>query len=180
MSNFVAWYFEILRHNFHVRLVIIYTKIRTFMRKLLLTLFVILSTTAMAWAQSSLIVTFADGTRQAFLLSTLPDIKMADDKMTIKTSATTAEYDLYTVKMFTFGDATGISSLNTGRLSLNGDALVAPHANASVKAFALDGTEVRVGVSNTDSGSTVIDLSTLPAGKVYIIRVDGKAVKIIR
>ena len=155
-------------------------KRKPIMKKLLLTFIVMLAFSGIMRAQNSLIVTFADGSHQSFLLSTLPDIKMADDKMTIKTSATTAEYDLYTVKTFTFGDATGISSLNTGRLSFNGDALVAPHANAYVKAFALDGTEVRVGVSNTGSGSTVVDLSTLPAGKVYIIRVDGKAVKIIR
>lgn len=150
------------------------------MKKLLLTLMVMLASTAMMRAQSSLIVTFADGSHQSFLLSTLPDIRMANDKMTITTSATTAEYDLYTVKTFTFGDATGISSLNTGKLSVSGDALVIPDANARVNAFALDGTEVEVDVSHDGNGSTVVDLSSLPAGKIYIIRAADKAVKIIR
>ena len=150
------------------------------MKKLLLTLMVMLASTAMMRAQSSLIVTFADGSHQSFLLSPLPDIRMANDKMTITTSATTAEYDLYTVKTFTFGDATGISSLNTGKLSVSGDALVVLDANARVNAFALDGTEVEVNVSHDGNGSTVVDLSSLPAGKIYIIRAADKAVKIIR
>lgn len=150
------------------------------MKRLLLVLIVMLSATAMTWAQSSLVVTFADGSHQSFLLSTLPDIRMANNKMTITTTSTTAEYDLYTVKTFTFGDATGISSLNTGKLSVSGDALVVPDANARVNAFALDGTEVEVNVSHDGNGSTVVDLSSLPAGKIYIIRAAGKAVKIIR
>lgn len=150
------------------------------MKRLLLVLIVMLSATAMTWAQSSLVVTFADGSHQSFLLSTLPDIRMANDKMTITTSATTAKYDLYTVKTFTFGDATGIGSVNTGKLSISGDALVVPGQNADVKAYALDGTEVNVYVDRTGNGSTVVDFSSLPAGKVYIIRAAGKAVKIIR
>lgn len=155
-------------------------KRKPIMKKLLLTLIVMLAFSGIMRAQNSLIVTFADGSHQSFLLSTLPDIRMANDKMTITTSTTTAEYDLYTVKTFTFGNATAINAVNTGKLSVSGDALIVPNANASVNAFALDGTEVNVSVSHAGNGSTVVDLSSLPSGKVYIIRAAGKVVKIIR
>lgn len=152
------------------------------MKKLILALFFVLASTAMTWAANarSLVITFADGTQQMFSLSDLPDISMADDKMTITAGSTTAQYDLYTVKTFTFSStATGINAVTKDEPSVEGDALIVPSKNAEVKVYALDGTEVRASVSRTDE-STVVDLSSLPSGKIYIIRAAGKSVKIIR
>jgi hypothetical protein len=147
------------------------------MRKLFLSLLV-LSCSLLAKAEDkTLIITFSDNTTQTFVLSTLPQISMANDKMTITTSSTTAEYDLYKVKTFTFGTVTGIQNIgdNTS-ISMKGDKIIVSGINAKVRIFAIDGKAVSTTPIQAD-GQTIIALDTLPTG-VYIINVNGKSVKI--
>lgn len=148
------------------------------MRKLFLSLLV-LSCSLLAKAEDkTLIITFSDNTTQTFVLSTLPQISMANDKMTITTSSTTAEYDLYKVKTFTFGTvATGIQNVgNNASISMKGDKIIVSGINAKVRIFAIDGKAVSTTPIQAD-GQTIIALDTLPTG-VYIINVNGKSVKI--
>lgn len=151
------------------------------MKKLLFSLFVLLSSTLAAFADdNALVVTFNDGTQQTFLLSSLPDVRMENDKMTISAGSTTAQYDLYTVKTFTFGTtSTGIKTIKKDNVDIQGDAIVIPSATAKVAVYSIDGAAVNAKISR-GNGNTHVDLSSLPSGRIYIINADGKSVKILR
>lgn len=149
------------------------------MKKLLLTFFVALLSVASSWADNALIVTFNDGSQQTFALADLPDIMMENDKMTIKAGATTAEYDLYTVKTFTFGNASGIKAVKEARLTVNGDCIVVSSPKARVSVYAIDGAQVNATVSRGTT-TTTVDLSSLPKGHIYVVKIDGKSVKILK
>lgn len=174
MFKFVAWYLINTTPHF-------YPNKTSIMKKLLLTLIALFISTAITWADdNALVVTFSDGSHQTFLLADLPDVRMANDKMTITAGSTTAEYDLYTVKTFTFGTATtGVKAIEEARMTVQGDALIVPSAKAKVSVYSIDGAAVDAKVSR-GSGTTTVDLGSLPTGRVYIINADGKSVKILR
>ncbi len=148
------------------------------MKKILLSLLFLLACAAAVKADdgTALVITFHDNTTQTFMLSTLPDIWMKDDKLTVKTAATTAEYALYTVKTFTFSSFTGIGAITSEKFSLSDDRLVVSGENAEARIFTPDGRAVACPVERT-GGNTVVSLSALSHG-VYILRVNGKSVKI--
>ena len=129
-------------------------------------------------AAKALVVSFNDGTSQVFALADLPDITMGNDVMTIKAGATTAEFPLYTVRTFTFGDATGIQNVAVNELSRQGDQLIIPGSDNQVRIFAIDGKAVPVSPIHK-ADATTIDLGSLPHG-TYIINANGKTVKIIK
>lgn len=133
--------------------------------------------TAMAEGKS-LVVTFSDGTKAEYALSTLPEISMANDKLTVETTATTAEFDLYMVKTFTFTNADGIRAIEKKGFSLQGDAIVFDGEATQTRIFSIDGKTLSV-APIISGGKTIIPLSGLNGG-VYIINVDGKSVKISR
>ena len=125
----------------------------------------------------SLIITFSDNTTQTFVLSALPQITMANNKMTISAGSTTAEYDLYKIKTFTFSGTTGIENIeNNTSIIAEGDKIIIEGANANVKIFSVDGKTATLKTTNL-SNSTVIDISSLGRG-VYIIKANDKTVKI--
>lgn len=146
------------------------------MKNILLFLFLLLSTGS--FAQSSLVITFSDNTTQTIALTTLPDIWMKDDKMTVKTSETTLEYPLYTVKTFTFGNASGIKAVKAAEYQLTGDALILPDESAAVRVYTLDGKAVSCPVAH-GNGQTVVSLTSLQPG-AYIIKAGGRSVKILK
>lgn len=146
------------------------------MRFFILSILIFLSTGS--FAQSSLVITFNDNTTQTIALTTLPDIWMKDDKMTVKTSETTLEYPLYTVKTFTFGNATGIKAVKTTEYQLTGDALILPDESAAVRVYTLDGKAVSCPVEHGNS-QTVVSLTSLQPG-AYIIKAGGRSVKILK
>lgn len=146
------------------------------MKNILLFLFLLLSTGS--FAQSSLVITFNDNTTQTIALTTLPDIWMKDDKMTVKTSETTLEYPLYTVKTFTFGNASGIKAVKAAEYQLTGDALILPDESAAVRVYTLDGKAVSCPVAH-GNGQTVASLTSLQPG-AYIIKAGGRSVKILK
>jgi hypothetical protein len=148
------------------------------MKNILLFLFLFLPLLSHAADKSSLVITFSDNTTQTVALSTLPDIWMKDDKMTVKTSETTLEYPLYTVKTFTFGNATGIKAVKTTEYQLTGDALILPDESAAVRVYTLDGKAVSCPVEHGYS-QTVVSLTSLQPG-AYIIQAGGRSVKIMR
>lgn len=125
-----------------------------------------------------LVVTFSDGTKAEYALQTLPQISMADDKLTIETTATTAEFDLYKVKTFTFSTTSGIRSVEQGGYYVSGDAIAFEGESTNTRIFSIDGKAVSATPIISD-GKTIISLSSLPSG-VYIISVNGKSVKISR
>ena len=125
----------------------------------------------------SLIITFSDNTTQTFVLSTLPQITMSNNKMTISAGGTTAEYDLYKIKTFTFSGTTGIENIeNNSSIITEGDRIIVEGANANVKIFSVDGKTATLKTTNL-SNSTVIDISSLGRG-VYIIKANNKTLKI--
>ncbi len=146
------------------------------MKNILLFLFLLLSTGS--FAQSSLVITFSDNTTQTIALTTLPDIWMKDDKMTVKTSETTLEYPLYTVKTFTFGNASGIKAVKAAEYQLTGDALILPDESAAVRVYTLDGKAVSCPVAH-GNGQIVVSLTSLQPG-AYIIKAGGRSVKILK
>jgi hypothetical protein len=146
------------------------------MRFFILSILIFLSTGS--FAQSSLVITFNDNTTQTIALTTLPDIWMKDDKMTVKTSETTLEYPLYTVKTFTFGNASGIKAVKAVEYQLTGDALILPDESAAVRVYTLDGKAVSCPVAH-GNGQTVVSLTSLQPG-AYIIKAGGRSVKILK
>lgn len=125
----------------------------------------------------SLIITFSDNTTQTFVLSTLPQITMANNKMTILAGATTAEYDLYKIKTFTFSGTTSIRNIeDNSNIKTEGNRIIIEGTNANVRIFSIDGKPATIKTINT-SNSTVIDISSLNSG-VYIIKANDKTVKI--
>ena len=90
------------------------------MKTITLTLLLLLATLPGFAEQKELVITFNDGTTQSYALADLPDIRMENDKLSVQAGTTKAEYDLYKVRTFTFGNtATGLKE--TLRLS---DALI--------------------------------------------------------
>ena len=148
------------------------------MKKLILVLLTLLSTISLSADNKSLIITFNDGTTQVFGLAELPDILMENDKMIINAGNTTIEYDLYKVKTFTFGMASGIDNTTIQDVLMNGNKLYIPGTNNKIRIFSIDGTSVKL--PNIQTGNAnVLDLDPLPKS-VYIINVNGKSVKIIK
>lgn len=148
------------------------------MKRLLLILLTFICTITVLADNKQLIITFIDGTSQAFALSNLPDIKMENDKMTIKAGETTAEYDLYKVKTFTIGEATGIEGIALKGFTMDGNKFIVPGVNNSIRLYSVDGKKVELNQMQTDSAS-FISLDALPKG-VYIISANGKSVKILK
>lgn len=148
------------------------------MKKLILILLTLLSTISLFADNKSLIITFNDGTTQAFALAELPDILMENDKMIINAGNTTIEYDLYKVKTFTFGIPSGIDNTTIQDVLKNGNKLYIPGTNNKIRIFSIDGKSVRL-PNKLTAEANVLDLAPLPKG-VYIINVNGKSVKIIK
>ena len=147
------------------------------MRKLLLSLLALFCSIIAKAEDKSLIITFSDNTTQTFVLSALPQITMANNKMTISAGSTTAEYDLYKIKTFTFSGTTEIKDIeNNSSIIAEGDKIIIEGANANVRIFSIDGKPATIKTINT-SNSTVIDISSLNSG-VYIIKANDKTVKI--
>lgn len=98
--------------------------------------------------------------------------------MIINAGNTTIEYDLYKVKTFTFGMASGIDNTTIQDVLMNGNKLYIPGTNNKIRIFSIDGTSVKL--PNIQTGNAnVLDLDPLPKS-VYIINVNGKSVKIIK
>ena len=147
------------------------------MRKLLLSVLTLLCCIIAKAEDKSLIITFSDNTTQTFVLSTLPQITMSNNKMTISAGTTTAEYDLYKIKTFTFSGTTGIGNIeNNSAIKAEGDRIIIEGTNANVRIFSVDGKSATLKTTNT-SNSTVIDISSLKRG-VYIIKANDKTVKV--
>ena len=125
----------------------------------------------------SLIITFSDNTTQTFVLAALPQITMSNNKMTISAGSTTAEYDLYKIKTFTFSGTTSIGNIeDNSDIKTEGNRIIIEGTNANVRIFSIDGKPATIKTINT-SNSTVIDISSLNSG-VYIIKANDKTVKI--
>ncbi len=151
------------------------------MKKIVLSLLVALSCmTVKAADGKSLFVTFNDGQKVEFALTTTPHVTFGNDQMTIQTTETTASYDLWKVTTFTYGDtAAGISQAETShQIALEGNRIIIDGTTNKVSAFALDGRAVTL--SPTIIGNkTIINLDGLIRG-AYIIKLNNKSIKIAR
>ena len=147
------------------------------MRKLLLSLLALFCSIIAKAEDKSLIITFSDNTTQTFVLSTLPQITMSNNKMTISAGTTTAEYDLYKIKTFTFSGTTSIGNIeDNSDIKTEGYRIIIEGTNANVRIFSVDGKSATLKTTNT-SNATVIDISSLNRG-VYIIKANDKTVKV--
>lgn len=148
------------------------------MRKVLVFIAAMLSALTVCAEGKSLVITFSDNTKAEYALSTLPEITMENDKLSVKTSSTTADFDLYKVKTFTFSSSTGISSAADQQFSLSGDAIILHGESAKVRIFSIDGKSVPV-EPVIYGDKTIVSLNSLDRG-VYIVNANGKSVKITR
>ena len=124
-------------------------------------------------------VSFNDGSRIEFALSTLPEVTFGNDKMTVTSTATTACYELWKVSTFTYGTTTGIQQIEANsKFAFEGDRLIVDGTRNQVSAFALDGKAVNL--SPVIAGDkTIISLDGLTHG-VYIIKINNKSIKVAR
>ncbi len=149
------------------------------MKRLALTICLVLGCILVHAANGkSLFVSFNDGTRVEFALSDTPDVSFANDMMTVTATSTTASYELWTVTTFTYGTTTGISQTETGRMTIEGNHIVIDGSTNKVTAYSIDGKAAPV-TATVAGDKTVVSLNTLPKG-VYIIKINGKAIKITR
>ena len=150
------------------------------MKKIALSLLVALSCiSAKAANGKSLFVSFNDGSRIEFALSTLPEVTFGNDKMTVTSTATTACYELWKVSTFTYGTTTGIKQVETSnKFAFEGDRIIVDGTRNQVSAFALNGKAVNL--SPVIAGDkTIISLDGLTHG-VYIIKINNKSIKVAR
>lgn len=150
------------------------------MKKIALSLLIALSSiSAKATDGKSLFVSFNDGSKIEFALSTLPEVTFGNDKMTVKSTATTASYELWKVSTFTYGTTTGIKQVETyNKLAFEGDRIIVDGTNNKISTFALDGKAIKLSPT-TAEGKTIINLNALTHG-VYIIKINNKSIKVAR
>ena len=150
------------------------------MKKIALSLLVALSCiSAKAADGKSLFVSFNDGSRIEFALSTLPEVTFGNDKMTVTSTATTASYELWKVSTFTYGPTTGIKQVETNnKFAFEGDRIIVDGTNNKISTFALDGKAIKLSPT-TAEGKTIINLNALTNG-VYIIKINNKSIKVAR
>lgn len=150
------------------------------MKKIALSLWVALCCmTAHAADGKSLFVSFNDGSKIEFALSSLPEVTFGDDKMTVKTTSTTASYELWKVSTFTYGTTTDIKQVNQDtRFAWEGDRIIVDGKANKLSIYSLDGKAVSISpIINNDK--TIISLEGLTKG-VYIIKINNKSIKIAR
>lgn len=152
------------------------------MKKLVFSLLMLIFSVVSANAESTVLnLEMKDGTTHSFLLSDMPTITMADDKLTVTTKSATVSYALYDVKQYKFGVPTGISPVTKDKqYSLSGEELIFNDVKSvnGIAAFSVGGERVNVDAV-VQNGKAVISLSALPSG-IYIIKVNGIIVKIQR
>lgn len=149
------------------------------MKKIALSLLIALSCiSAKAADGKSLFVSFNDGSKIEFALSTLPEVTFGNDKMTVKSTATTASYELWKVSTFTYGTTTGIKQVENNKFAFEGDRIIVDGTNNKVSAFALDGKAIKLSPI-TAGDKTIINLSELTHG-IYIIKINNKSLKVAR
>lgn len=150
------------------------------MKKIVLSLLIALSCiSAKAADGKSLFVSFNDGSKVEFALSTLPEVTFGNDKMTVTSTATTASYELWKVSTFTYGTTTGIKQVEiNNKFAFEGDRIIVEGTNNKVRAFALDGTAVTLS-SILAGDKTIIPLEELTHG-VYLIIINNKSIKVAR
>lgn len=149
------------------------------MKKIALSLLIALSCiSAKAADGKSLFVSFNDGSKIEFALSTLPEVTFGNDKMTVKSTATTASYELWKVSTFTYGTTTGIKQVENNKFAFEGDRIIVDGTNNKVSAFALDGKAIKLSPI-TAGNKTIINLSELTHG-IYIIKINNKSIKVAR
>ena len=149
------------------------------MKKIALSLLIALSCiSAKAADGKSLFVSFNDGSKIEFALSTLPEVTFGNDKMTVKSTATTASYELWKVSTFTYGTTTGIKQVENNKFAFKGDRIIVDGTNNKVSAFALDGKAIKLSPI-TAGDKTIINLSELTHG-IYIIKINNKSIKVAR
>lgn len=149
------------------------------MKKIALSLLIALSCiSAKAADGKSLFVSFNDGSKIEFALSTLPEVTFGNDKMTVKSTATTASYELWKVSTFTYGTTTGIKQVENNKFAFEGDRIIVDGTNNKVSAFALDGKAIKLSPI-TAGDKTIINLRELTHG-IYIIKINNKSIKVAR
>lgn len=151
------------------------------MKKIALFLMMALSyITTNAANGKSLFVTFNDGLKVEFALSTSPEITFNNDQMTIKSTETTVSYELWKVATFTYGaTSTGISQVETySKYTIEGNHITIDGTNNKIGIFTLDGKKIHLSPIPTGD-KTSINLNELPHG-IYIIRINNNSIKIAR
>ena len=150
------------------------------MKKIALSLLIALSCiSAKAADGKSLFVSFNDGSKIEFALSTLPEVTFGNDKMTVKSTATTVSYELWKVSTFTYGTTTGIKQVETNnKFAFEGDRIIVDGTNNKISTFALDGKAIKISPT-TAEGKTIINLNAL-THDVYIIKINNKSIKVAR
>lgn len=150
------------------------------MKKIALSLLVALSCiSAKAADGKPLFVSFNDGSKIEFALSSLPEVTFGNDKMTVTSTTTTASYELWKVSTFTYGATTGIKEVETNqKFAFEGDRIIIDGTRNQVSAFALDGKAVNLSPVITGD-KTIISLDSFTYG-IYIIKINNESIKIAR
>ena len=129
-------------------------------------------------AGKSLVITFDNGTTQTYLLSTNPEVTVADNMLVVTAEGTTAQYTLADVLTFTFSESADIKAVETDPSIMRRGDCILISTPTKVEAYTTDGKAVSVQY-NISGSTTAVSLNSLPAG-ITILRAAGKSIKICR
>ena len=126
----------------------------------------------------TLVITFDNGTTQTYLLSTNPEVTVADNMLVVTGEGTTAQYTLADVLTFTFSESADIKAVETEPgIMRRGDCILIS-TPTKVAAYTTAGKAVSVQY-NISGSTTAVSLNSLPAG-ITILRAAGKTIKTCR
>jgi len=128
----------------------------------------------------SLFISFNDGSKIEIAMTDNPEIKMADDKLTITYGTTENSYELWRLSKFTFGTtSTGIKDILDGKnIQMQNNQIIVADSNAQIRIFSIDGKALSVAPIHSGS-KTIIDMNTFSKG-VYVMNINGNSFKILK
>lgn len=144
------------------------------MKRVLLSMFVLLCHIVVFAEGSALLVTLSDGTTAGYLLSEKPIVTFGESTLQIKSSEASTEYNRADVKHFTFVDAEvlGIAPLSKGSTVFEFKNNTVRMDGAPIIIYTVNGELVKKGIGT-------VSIEDQPTG-VYIIKMNNQSIKVVK
>lgn len=144
------------------------------MKRVLLSMFVLLCQIVVFAEGSALLVTLSDGSTAGYLLSEKPTVTFGESTLLIKSSEASTEYNRSDVKRFTFVDADvlGIDPLSKGSTVFEYKNNTVRMEGAPIIIYRVNGELIKKGIGT-------VSIEDQPSG-VYIIKMNSQSIKVVK
>lgn len=144
------------------------------MKRVLLSMFVLLCQIVVFAEGSALLVTLSDGSTAGYLLSEKPTVTFGENTLLIKSSEASTEYNRADVKRFTFVDADvlGIDPLSKGSTVFEYKNNTVRMEGAPIFIYRVNGELIKKGIGT-------VSIEDQPSG-VYIIKMNSQSIKVVK